>query len=112
MSKSPITSHVLDTNSGFPAKGIPVTLYQQTDEGWSQLASAKTDDDGRVTDWLSADTELAFGTYKVSFELENYYQGESSFYPFADVVFTVSDKRHHHIPLLLSPFGYSTYRGS
>ena len=112
MSKSPITSHVLDTTSGFPAKGVPVSLFQQTADGWQQIASAHTDEDGRVTDWLAADTELAFGTYKVTFDLQDYYEGEASFYPYADIVFNVSDRRHHHIPLLLSPFGYSTYRGS
>lgn len=111
MTKSPITSHVLDTATGKPAAGVPVVLSRLTNDQWQILDEALTDADGRILQWRLANSELGFGTYRLQFQLQRYL-GEESFYPYADVVFRVADERHHHIPLLLSPFGYSTYRGS
>lgn len=111
MTKSPITSHVLDTATGKPATGITVVLSRWINDQWQTLDTAVTDDDGRILQWRLENRELGFGTYRLHFQLQRYL-GEDAFYPFADVVFNVSDERHHHIPLLLSPFGYSTYRGS
>jgi 5-hydroxyisourate hydrolase len=111
MSKSVITTHVLDTSIGKPAEGIPIALFQQTDSGWQRLDEAKTDADGRIMSWSVPDDQLPFGVYKLTFTLTDYY-GDDSFYPYADIVFHRKDDRHHHIPLLLTPFGYSTYRGS
>lgn len=114
MSKSVITTHILDTSSGFPAANVPVSLFQKVNADWLEIATGKTNDDGRITDWLTNDKQLPFGIYKVSFDLDDYYKDAepAAFYPIAEVVFRYQDNRHHHIPLLLTPFGYSTYRGS
>ena len=111
MSKSVITTHILDTAIGKPAQDVQVKLFQLQGEAWVRLAESKTDADGRIMQWSVADERLPFGTYKLHFDIESYV-GEHSFYPFAEIVFRRSDERHHHIPLLLTPFGYSTYRGS
>ncbi|EAR10083.1 hydroxyisourate hydrolase [Reinekea blandensis] len=111
MTKSPITSHVLDTATGQPAAGLPVQLSRLEGETWQTVDEAITDADGRIMTWRVPDQDLGFGTYRLRFQLQSYL-GDSAFYPYADVVFALADERHHHIPLLLSPFGYSTYRGS
>ncbi|MCU4676031.1 hydroxyisourate hydrolase [Catenovulum sp. 2E275] len=114
MNKSPITTHVLDTALGKPAAGINIELYQQTQTGWQLLASGETDADGRITNWLNPQTKLEFATYKLIFKLEAYWQQQQQtvFYPSAEICFNLSEQAHYHIPLLLSPYGYSTYRGS
>ena len=112
---SPITTHVLDTALGRPAAGVPVTLeVRGTDLAFLELARGQTDDDGRIKDLLT-DGSLEKGTYRLTFDLDEYFRktGRDSFYPFAQVVFRVgAPGEHYHVPLLLSPFGYSTYRGS
>jgi 5-hydroxyisourate hydrolase len=112
---SPITAHVLDTALGQPARGLVVRLDSQDAQGGFQtLASAVTDSDGRVRELL-APGSLRAGTYRVTFETEAYLraQGRPVFYPRVEVLFCVeAPDEHYHIPLLLSPFGYSTYRGS
>ncbi len=114
--KSPITTHVLDTASGRPASGVPVRLYmEEVPDSWLLLASGITDDDGRVTDLLPTDQILKAGVYRIRVTTGEYFsaKGIEGFYPYADIVFEVkSGEEHYHIPLLLSPFGYSTYRGS
>ena len=125
MKKSPITTHVLNTATGKPAKGIPVTLLYRTFQAkspskfregsisveWEEIASEKTDSDGRLMHWLPKGFKLRLGIYEITFDLESYLK--KGFYPEATVVFEVSNiKQHYHVPLLLSPFGYSTYRGS
>ena len=102
---SQVTTHVLDTAAGRPAAGVPVTL--EADGG--VLASATTGADGRVGD-LGPDL-LAPGTYRLRFDTAAY-AGDSAFFPEVVVAFVVEGDAHHHVPLLLSPFGYSTYRGS
>jgi len=114
--KSPITTHVLDTANGYPAAGIPVSLEKRESGEWKLLAKGETNADGRITDWLPADKPASAGVYRVIFEVEKYLKdrGESEvFYSRIPVVFHLNDPAtHHHIPLLLSPFGYSTYKGS
>lgn len=114
--KSPITTHILDTATGHPAAGVAIRLYiEDAPDRWLLLASGITDDDGRITDLLPSDHALKPGKYRMRFNTGDYFAaaGVEGFYPYADVVFSVSAvKAHYHIPLLLSPFGYSTYRGS
>lgn len=113
---SPITTHVLDTATGRPASGVPIRLYiEEATDSWQLLATGITDDDGRVTNLLPADHALQPGTYRIRFNTGEYAEanGTDGFYPYSDIVFSVkSADEHYHIPLLLSPFGYSTYRGS
>lgn len=112
---SSITTHVLDTSAGRPAAGVPVTLERQTTRTeWKQLARGSTDADGRLSNLL-APGHLAKGTYRLTFDTGAYFRRHRmhTFYPRVTVVFAVRDgKQHYHIPLLLSPYGYSTYRGS
>ena len=102
---SQVTTHVLDTAAGRPAAGVPVTL----EDAGGVLATATTDPDGRVRE-LGPD-RLAPGTYRLRFDTAGYLGG-SAFFPEVVVTFVVDGEAHHHVPLLLSPFGYSTYRGS
>ncbi|HVK28738.1 MAG TPA: hydroxyisourate hydrolase [Nocardioides sp.] len=109
--RSAITTHVLDTALGRPAAGVPVRL-SRIDDGSTVLAEATTDDDGRVAE-LGPD-QVPAGTYQLRFDTAAYCaaSGQECFYPEVTVTFAVTDQRHHHVPLLLSPFAYSTYRGS
>lgn len=111
---SHITTHILDTSKGRPAAGISVFLFQQTGEEWKQLALAHTNSDGRIPTLLAEDIILEPDTYKLRFETKEYFekQGIQSFYPFVEITFMVTGPEHYHVPLLLNPFGYSTYRGS
>ena len=113
---SAITTHVLDTAAGRPARGVPVKLEVRSGaKGWVTLTERTTNDDGRVKDLLAEGAKLDAGTYRLTFGTGAYFaaQGQSTFFPEASVVFEVRDPaQHHHVPLLLSPFGYSTYRGS
>jgi 5-hydroxyisourate hydrolase len=111
---SRITTHILDTSSGRPAASVDVTLYKQAGEGWAVSAEGKTDESGRIGTWSSADAAEGQGTYKLRFETGAYFEQHllPRFYPFVEVYFEVTGDGHYHIPLLLSPYGYSTYRGS
>jgi 5-hydroxyisourate hydrolase len=102
--RSAVTTHVLDTARGRPAAGVPVRFVA----GDQLLAEALTDDDGRVTDLGPEAVDP--GTYQLVFDVATY-DGDA-FFPEVTVTFSVTDGRHHHIPLLISPFAYSTYRGS
>ena len=111
---SPLTSHVLDTASGRPAAGLAVTVEHLREGTWHLVSSGATNDDGRVPGLLTPETFVA-GTWRVHFATGPYLQAHhgSAFYPHVHVVFEVdAPGEHYHIPLLLSPFGYSTYRGS
>ena len=113
MSTSHITTHVLDTGSGRPAAGVAVTLDRLDGERWVRIAAGATDDDGRVTS-LGPDS-LGSGTYRLGFDTGAYYAaaGTETFFPEVTLIFAVSQTQsHYHVPLLLSPFAYSTYRGS
>ena len=113
---SAITTHILDISRGHPARGVPVQLEMQgAGEDWQSLGTGVTDTDGRVKDLLPEGFDLQPGVYRLSFDTALYFAAQSlkSFYPHVVVVFQVEDaQQHYHVPLLLSPFGYSTYRGS
>jgi 5-hydroxyisourate hydrolase len=112
---SPITTHVLDIARGRPAEGVPVVLEVGSASGtWTELARGVTDADGRSRD-LVPGRRLEPGVYRLTFDSGAYFRarGVEGFYPSVTVVFEVRDAaQHHHVPLLLSPYGYSTYRGS
>lgn len=110
---SAITTHVLDLTAGLPAAGVGVTLEQAIVTGWSVLARATTDADGRVREAFASLPTV--GRYRLTFATGAWFgtRGVRSFHPEVSVVFDLADPNAHlHIPLLLSPFGYTTYRGS
>ena len=113
---SPLTTHVLDTSSGRPAAGIEVQLDTLDASGqWQALGAGTTDDDGRIGDLPAGASPLAPGTYRLTFHVEAYFSGRGtdSFLTAIPVVFrTKAPEDHIHVPLLLSPFGYATYKGS
>ncbi|MFK8042299.1 hydroxyisourate hydrolase [Congregibacter sp.] len=112
---SQITTHILDTALGRPASAVPLALHQFQNDEWTELSSGVTNNDGRVAGLLAADLKLPAGTYRMHFDTAAYFSKLNSdvFYPYVDVVFNLDDSgEHYHIPLLLSPYGYSTYRGS
>ncbi|NWS64964.1 HIUH hydrolase, partial [Chunga burmeisteri] len=114
--KGSLTTHVLNTATGLPAAGLAVRLAQLQEPGpqWTELAQRWTDKDGRCLPLLAAEQAKA-GTYKLRFETAAYWQslGHTSFYPFVEVVFTITNPAQKlHIPLLISPYSYTTYRGS
>ena len=110
-----ITTHVLDVALGRPAAQVPVVLERKESSGaYVRVGSGVTDADGRNRA-LMAEGALTEGTYRITFDIAAYHAniGVEGFYPEATVVFTVRDAAsHYHVPLLLSPFGYSTYRVS
>lgn len=108
-----LSTHVLDLATGAPATGLPVRLERRDATGaWALVSEARADADGRVRALLPESEELAAAVYRLTFDVAAYH-GEDAFYPEATIVFRVRDAgAHHHVPLLLSPFGYSTYRGS
>ena len=110
-----ISTHVLDTSSGTPGRGISAVLRFQTAPGaWKDIASGITNDDGRIPGLIPEGSVLTPGIYRMVFESGPYFQkqGKNSFYPYVMVHFEIKEESHYHVPLLLSPFGYSTYRGS
>ena len=109
---SPITTHVLDTALGRPAAGVTL-LLARSGGGWTVVGRGVTDADGRCKTLLK-EGKLKKGTYRLTFGVGAYFKKtkQTGFYPAVDVIFQVRDARHHHVPLLLSPWGYSTYRGS
>lgn len=107
--KSPITTHVLDTSIGRPAAGVEVRLYRGDDE----IGRGVTNDDGRITDLVSGPIEA--GTYRIEFMTGEYFARDrrSCFYPTVAITFEIAAPgEHYHVPLLVNPYGYSTYRGS
>jgi 5-hydroxyisourate hydrolase len=111
---SGLTSHVLDLALGQPARGLALRLEVQEGKSWRSLAAGVTDADGRAGDLLGG-RPLEARTYRLTFETGAYFAaaGRPTFYPRVEVTFDVAAPGdHHHVPLLLSPFGYSTYRGS
>ena len=109
-----ISTHVLDTAIGRPAVGVAITLERMNGDSWSETVGGVTNSDGRLGGLVS-DDDLATGTYRITFATGAYFsdRGETSFYPEVTIDFTVHDAtEHHHVPLLVSPWSYSTYRGS
>ena len=114
-SRSPITTHVLDTRTGTPAIGMAIELESLVHDQWKSLGRGVTDTSGRVTTLLPSDFSLSIGKYRMHFDTATYFQLQSiaHFYPSVSIEFEVqTPSEHYHIPLLISPFGYSTYRGS
>jgi 5-hydroxyisourate hydrolase len=113
---SRITTHVLDTAAGRPADGVPVRLERAAREGggWEVVGRGTTDADGRQRELTPDSRRLAAGTYRLTFDTGAYFTrtGRQAFFPEVAVVFALEDGGHEHVPLLLSPYGYSTYRGS
>ncbi len=117
--RSVITTHILDTHSGRPAVDVDVRLFKSASgdvsvPDWQPMASARTNDDGRIIDWLG-DRQREAGLYKLEFATGAYYaaQGLNTLYPQVDILFEINaPQEHYHVPLLLAANGYSTYRGS
>lgn len=112
---SGLSTHVLDTARGLPAAGVAVRCERRAASGWELVREATTDADGRVRSLLPEGAALAAGVYRLSFALAAYFAalGVPAYYPEAAIVFEVREPgERHHVPLLVSPFGYSTYRGS
>jgi 5-hydroxyisourate hydrolase len=116
---SPITTHVLDTARGKPAAGLPIKLFKLNEGNgeWKEISAPNkvTNNDGRITDLWHADL-LQPGVFKMWFDTNTYFNKtdtDTFFYPYVEVIFQITDTQsHYHVPLLLSPFGFSTYRGS
>lgn len=110
-----LSTHVLDTVRGEPAPGVPVRLDRLSPDGWRPVAEGITDGDGRLRDWAPA-AAWGAGGFRLVFQVEAYLAARldiAAFFPEITVAFRVTDPgRHHHVPLLLSPHGYTTYRGS
>jgi 5-hydroxyisourate hydrolase len=114
---SQITTHVLNTSTGKPASNLAISLEQKIDTDWQTLAQGETNSDGRIATLLAEDHVLSAGDYRITFDTKSYFDSrqESYFYPYVEIVFSIAESElsdHFHIPLLLSPYGYSTYRGS
>jgi 5-hydroxyisourate hydrolase len=109
-----ITTHVLDTSRGRPATELKIELHMKTGENWKSIGAGVTDENGRCNSLLG-ETPLGAGTYRLTFHAGAYFKAQQTeaFYADIPVIFEVRDARtNYHVPLLISPFGYSTYRGS
>lgn len=109
---SQITTHVLDTSTGIPGKDISIRLQTFRNNVWQTIAQGITNNDGRIPDLLPQERNLKPDTYKMVFDTGSYYANTKTFYPKVEIMFSTFDETHYHVPLLVNPFGYSTYRGS
>ncbi len=112
---NPLSVHVLNIQNGQPSSGVDVELERRTDAGWKSLATATTDEAGRVSALYPADEAFLPGVYRVTFETGEWFEARdtATFFPNIPVPFQVENtEQHYHVPLLLSPYGYSTYRGN
>src|SRR6266550_6189130 len=111
---SGITTHILDIARGRPAAGVAVSLARHAGDGWAELATSRSDTNGRVANLLPGEIKSAAGTYRLRFDTGAYFAalGVAPFHPFVEIVFEIRDAEQYHVPLLVSPFGYTTYRGS
>ena len=111
---SAITTHVLDTSTGRPASGVVVHLEHRAGGHWESVGRAETDVDGRARLPVRAGVVVVPGVYRMSFDTASHFArtDTATFYPEVTVIFTVGGDAHYHVPLLISPYGYSTYRGS
>ena len=110
-----LTTHVLDTARGRPAEGLRITLYRIEGEERRAVTGAVTNADGRTNAPILPEADWALGEYELVFSVADYLEGQGGESPFLREIpirFTLSEDSHYHVPLLLSPFGYSTYRGS
>ncbi len=109
-----ISTHVLDLARGVGGKDVPVVLLKKGADGhWSEMGKARTDENGRVRSFAEGEA-YEIGTYKLQFDMSSYPTAQTApFFPEIDLVFQISDaKVHYHVPVVVSPFGYSTYRGN
>ncbi len=110
-----LSSHILDISTGKPAPNVPVklALINSTTGLWENIDQNITDQNGRITNFLEK-RNAKKGIYKLTFLTEKYFSAASTktFYPFIEVVFEIGEESHYHVPITLSPFGYSTYRGN
>ncbi|MEO7209501.1 MAG: hydroxyisourate hydrolase [Chitinophagaceae bacterium] len=110
-----LSSHILDISKGAPVSGVTIKLekYDEQNKTWSFMDEKITDENGRVPDFLKA-YKSNLGIYKLTYYTSDYFKrnGIESFYPFIEVVFQIKDSSHYHVPITLSAFGYSTYRGN
>ncbi|MFK4134600.1 hydroxyisourate hydrolase [Pseudomonas luteola] len=112
---NPLSVHVLNLETGVPSSGVNVTLERHIGEAWQPLAQGTTNEQGRIAELYPSDKPLQKGEYRVVFKTGEYYKktGHETFFPEIPVIFEVKQTdQHYHIPLLLSPYGFSTYRGS
>ncbi len=111
---SQITTHVLDTAQGIPGKDISIRMQAKKNGLWQTIAQGITNADGRIPDLLPQEHYLKPDTYKMIFDTGSYFKKQNlkTFYPQVDIIFNTFDESHYHVPLLVNPFGYSTYRGS
>ncbi|MBT9329884.1 hydroxyisourate hydrolase [Paracidobacterium acidisoli] len=112
---SRITTHVLDLTSGRPAAHVAVRLHRYLGGRWRVVAARRTDEEGRIADLLPAGEAPEPGFYRLRFGTSGYYRGKGleTFHPFVDVTFQIrSAGEHYHVPLQITPHGYSTYRGN
>ena len=115
LAANPLSVHILDLQTGQPTAGVTVTLEQQSQDGWRQLASGVTNAQGRIAEMYPADQAMQAGDYRIVFKTGEHYARlkQDTFFPEIPVQFHVEKTgQHYHIPLLLSPFGFSTYRGN
>ena len=110
-----LSSHILDISKGLPAAGVKIKLEKYNDQTktWSFVDEKNTDANGRIGDFLRSEKNN-LGTYKLTFYTSDYFKKNNteSFYPFIEVAFIIKDKNHYHVPITLSAYGYSTYRGN
>lgn len=110
-----LSSHILDVAKGTPATGVTIKLekYNEQTKAWLFVDEKVTDENGRITDFLKSG-KSNLGIYKLTYFTSEYFkkEGTESFYPFIEVVFQIKDENHYHVPITLSAYGYSTYRGN
>ena len=110
-----LSSHILDVSKGVPVSGVTIKLeqYNEKTKLWSFVDEKQTDANGRITDFLNSQKSNV-GIYKLTYFTADYFKknGTDSFYPFIEVVFQIKDQNHYHVPITLSAYGYSTYRGN
>lgn len=111
---SQLTTHVLDTSIGRPGREISIRLKTYRKGNWQTIAQGVTNEDGRISDLLAPGMILPPGNYKMVFDTGRYFEAQQlkGFYPEVEIQFSITDDTHYHVPLLINPFGYSTYRGS
>ncbi len=104
-----ISTHILDTTKGMPAAGVTVVLEKRNQGQWTELGKDKTNTDGRIV----FNNPFEAGDFRLTFKIEDYFKGQESFFLDPQIAFKVSDiNRKYHVPIILNPFGLSTYRGS
>lgn len=110
-----LSTHILDVSAGLPAEGVIIRLEKMNrkTQSWDFVSEKKTSENGRVNDFLPSENDNE-GIYRFTFMVEDYFKNkdEETFYPFVEVAFKITGKNHYHVPITLSAFGYSTYRGS